>query len=100
MKIIGNCITFYSSPENFRKELYGSKPNTVRILDKKEERAVQAARNNLERILITNTHTEQSFERELTDITNFKFTITKFEFTHEDPEIWIFSWKNYKLIDN
>jgi hypothetical protein len=93
MKIIGNCITFYSSPENFRKELYGSKPNTARILDRKEERAVQAAQNTLKRILITDTHTEQSFERELTDITNF-------EFTHEDIEIWIFSWKNYKLIDD
>ena len=93
MKIIGTTIFFKSEPENYFKEKHGSKPNTARILDRKDELAVQAARDKLERISITNTYSGRSFERELTDITNFNFT-------HEDIDIWIFSWKNYQLIND
>ena len=90
MKIEGNCIHFKSNPECFIKEKRGSKPNTVRVLNEKDRLAVQAVLNTLERISISNTYTGKSFERELTDITHFDLIM----------DIWIFSWKMYKLIDD
>lgn len=61
-------ITVKSNPEFYRKEKLGVKPNTVRILDFKDE------------ITVENTETGESFTRILKDISVYNGMI-------------IFSWR-------
>ena len=92
MEIIGTKIVFKSNPENYLKEKYGAKPNTVRILSNTEWCGFQDLLDKLKTIMIVNSDTGQSFERELRDITEWNI--------NDDIEVWIFSWKSYKLIDD
>ena len=92
MEIIGTKIVFKSNPENYLKEKYGAKPNTVRILSNTEWCDFQDSLKKLKTIMIVNSDTGQSFERELRDITEWNI--------NDDIEVWIFSWKSYKLIDD
>ena len=62
-------ITVKSKPEFYRKEKLGVKPNTVRILDLKDE------------ITVINTETGESFIRMIKDISTYNGMI-------------IISWKN------
>jgi hypothetical protein len=94
MEIMGTCIVFKSNPENYLKEKYGSKPNTVRCLENTEWVELQDSMKKLKKIWIVNDDTGEHFERELTDITNWVVDEL------QDIEVWIFSWKSYKLLDN
>lgn len=83
-------IYFKSTPNNWRKEYLGIKPNTLRsfetilnsidirkeILDK-----YLLCELNLINIVITNTETKETFTREVTDVTFFN-------------EMYIISWKH------
>ena len=95
MEIVNNCIYFKSNPDMYLKELYGKKPNTVRVFNDTEWVNFQNAIKKLTHIRITNNDTGETFKRELTDISNHGFEFRGIE----DLTIWIFSWKNYKLID-
>lgn len=56
-------ITVKSKPEFYRKEKLGTKPNTVRILDLKDE------------ITVINTETGESFTRIIQDISVYNSII-------------------------
>ena len=97
MKILNkNCIVFKSNPGNYLKEKYGCKPNTVRQIEGQEWVDFNNALKNLTLIRMINSDTGETFERKLTDIHQHFIK----DFGRDDIEIWIFSWKNYKLIDD
>jgi hypothetical protein len=86
MYILGNKIYFKSIPEMFSKEKTIIKPNTERFLCPVEEDEFKAA-GKITHIHIENTETGESFIRELTDITPFKFSDVC-------NTQYIFSWKH------
>jgi hypothetical protein len=69
MEIKATTIFFKSDPEHFHKEKYGQKPNTVRNLDSAEQEILR--KSHLKWICIRNTETDESFLRQLSDITCF-----------------------------
>lgn len=91
MELTDQEIIFRSAPPFYIKEKYGKKPNTVRVFNPEEGEEFSRVRNTLKYIKIINPDTDESFRRELTDITNFKTN-------RGQVDLWIFSWKNYELI--
>ena len=68
-------IEFKSVPEFYEKEVRGIKPNTVRVVSKKEDKLIADHIANIKYIRIVNTNTtacKKSFLVELTDITRFE----------------------------
>lgn len=59
-------VTFKSVPEFFVKEKNGSKPNTVRVIDLNDDR-FKVLRRGCKRIVITLPDYSDSFERYVTD---------------------------------
>jgi hypothetical protein len=75
-----DLLEFKSIPEIFEKERSGRKPNTLRTFENKDdERLIKIYTGVAKRIRITNTETKETFERTITDITNWN-------------ENWIISW--------
>lgn len=68
VKSISQIVTFRSIPIMYGKEKFGIKPNTLRVLDKKDSR-FKALRNGCKFIRIVNTKTGEHFTREITDYT-------------------------------
>lgn len=83
---ISTTIEFNSLPVFYRKEVDGTKPNTVRIVTNKEDKIISGMLENIEYIRIVNTNRvmgTESFVRKLIDITRFEsFGLI----------IYIFSW--------
>ena len=82
MRII-STIEFKSTEDNYRKEASGEKSNTVRYLSSDEEKEVMDSCPNIKYIRIKCVDGNQSFVRELTDITMFELMGIK---------TYIFSW--------
>lgn len=85
-------VEFKSTPENYKKEYYGQKNNTVRFLEPSEDRDVilrMAATHpflHYLHIRIRNTETNNYFERVVKDITFYK---------HKGvPELTIITWEH------
>lgn len=95
MNIIGDTIFFKSNPDVFIKERYGKKPNTVRQFDGGEWVKLNNSMKSLKRITITNNYTFEHFTRKLTDIHQHYI-----ENNHIDVEVWVFSWRSVRVIDD
>jgi hypothetical protein len=65
----GICVRFKSVPENYEKEKSGRKPNTVRVVAADDLRFPFLNDRTAGSIEIINSETEESFRREITDIT-------------------------------
>lgn len=89
----GTYIEFKSEPFFYTKEKCGTKPNTVRIVKDDELKELNTFQFQLKKILIKNVDTDEYFVRELTDVSQ----LPGYE---GEGEIFIFSWKSYKLIDD
>ena len=79
-------IIFKSTPEIWRKEYLGLKPNTIRLIELEDERLkiikdFIAGKINIVDIEIINTETGEYFIRRLIDVTKFNTT-------------YILSWKH------
>ncbi len=65
-------VEFKSVPEMFKREKWGSKPNTVRKLPmggKREEKLrIWASLRDFGQIVITNSKSKESFIRDVTDV--------------------------------
>jgi len=70
MKIKENKIIFKSVPEFWEKEFSDRKPYTVRLLDRVDTLLLQDMLDEHDNLLIEiqNTETEQSFTREVRDV--------------------------------
>lgn len=64
-------VQFKSTPENFEKEKSGAKSNTIRNIDEKDERFA-LLRRGCKRIRIVKTDLSESFERYVTDYTEWE----------------------------
>jgi hypothetical protein len=95
MDIFGDTIFFKSNPDVFIKERYGKKPNTVRQLDGGEWVELNNSMKSLKRITIINNDTFEQFTRKLTDIHQHYI-----ENNHIDVEVWVFSWRSVRVIDD
>lgn len=87
MKIIWHTLLVKSTPENWNKERYWLKNNTVREIPDCEQEIFQEfleKSNSWESIYIEIVHSEEliRFDRQVTDITKFK------------DNIYIISFKN------
>lgn len=81
--MIEYTVGFKSTPENYENEKSGRKPNTSReVDDETDERFERLLNGTAKRIRITNTETGEYFEREITDVTQWKL------------ETIIISWDN------
>ena len=82
-------IEFKSTPDMFEKEQSGIKNNTVRFVNKDEDKKILATIGNIKSIRIINTKDimcENSFVRTITDITRYV--------NPDDLKIiYIFTWK-------
>ena len=80
-------VIFKSTEENYRKEISGRKPNTIRKIDRTDSRFVKLQRklfrwtNEPTHICIENSETGEHFVREIKDITEFE-------------ELYIISWEH------
>lgn len=95
MDIIGDTIFLKSNPDVFLKERYGKKPNTIRQFDGDEWMKLNDYIKKLKRITITNNDTFEQFTRKLTDIHQHYIEVNLI-----DVEVWIFSWRSVRLIDD
>ena len=94
MKIQDKTIIFKSHPSYYEREVSGKKPNTVRTLKKIEQFELDHVWHTLTHIKIINTDTQESFTRELSDIS---CTFVKGQdeiFNNPEIKISIFSWKH------
>lgn len=64
-------IQFKSIPEMFEKEKSGAKSNTLRKIDLKDDR-FKWLRQGHKRLVIINTVTQETFERFITDYTEWE----------------------------
>lgn len=69
-------VEFKSTPENYKKEKSGLKPNTLRKIDQNDDRFITLRdKGKIDYkfidIKIINTRTGKSFEREITDYTEY-----------------------------
>lgn len=64
-------IAFKSTPENYDKEKSGRKPNTIRKIDTKDLR-FKLLRQGYKRIVIIKYDGSESFQRYITDYTEFE----------------------------
>ena len=85
-------VIFKSTGENYRKELSGIKPNTLRKTDRTDKRFAKLRwfkhgwNNHATHICIENAETGEHFVREIKDVT---------EYSQEGSEDWmIISWKH------
>jgi hypothetical protein len=81
-------IEFKSEPDMFEKESKGIKNNTVRFVNKDEDKKILAVFNNIKYIRIIKANSEYitSFIRTITDITRYV--------NPEDLKIiYIFTWE-------
>jgi hypothetical protein len=82
-------IEFKSTPDMFEKEESGVKNNTVRFVNKDEDKEILAIISNIKSIRIINTNNimcEISFVRIITDITRY--------INPDDLKIlYIFTWR-------
>ena len=75
---MSKTITFKSIPENFRKEYLNLKRNTVRKCDNKDYIRFEVledwlcSNNSVLFVEILNTKTNESFRREVTDVTKWE----------------------------
>ena len=84
-------IEFKSIEKYYITEVNGRKPNTVRVLNKKEEDSVRSLLGSIEYIKISLTGQEsepESFTRRLIDITYVN-----------DLGVWVFSWAPVLEVD-
>lgn len=81
MKVFKDTIQFKSTPEHWQKEHDGSKPNTVRYLNAYEWDEVKGQK--VKCVQIINTVTNETFTREIKDITIA---------TVRSTPVWVFSW--------
>lgn len=65
-------VLFKSNPGFYEKEERGTKPNTTREIDEKDERFIHLRNGLAKYIRVENTDTGQSFLREITDVSEFK----------------------------
>ena len=72
-------------PGYYKKEQNGIKPNTVRIISKKEDSLIQASK--ITAIEIINVDTGEKFQRIISDITYFVY------YDYHEIIIYIFSWQ-------
>ena len=79
-------IEFKSNPHMFGKEQLGIKNNTVRFVNKDEDKKILAIIDTIKDIRIINTDCNAAFTRTITDITRYV-----------NPDnleiIYIFTWK-------
>ena len=80
MDVLDDTIFFKSIPAMFSKEVDGTKPNTVRVI---EDAEIIEHLEEFSRINITNTHTHENFTRILKDVSTSLIKGTR---------IFIFSW--------
>lgn len=66
-----NTVTFKSIPAMWNKEKDGRKPNTLRRIDVFDARFNILNRMQVEKIIMENTETGETFEREITDYTQW-----------------------------
>ncbi len=95
MKIKGNTIIFKSVPDLFADEFAGIKPNTVRLLSKKEAEEVTNKWGCIDYIQIVKSTDGLNFKRELSstlDITDvFNLDLP------DERRIYVFSWYPQRL---
>lgn len=99
MEIHENKITFKSDSRYFELERNGSKANTVRLLDWDEVRVIDKIGEKLDKICIIKSDLTDRFERDLTEITEFKEVYLPPENSHDSltlkkRHIFIFSWRH------
>jgi hypothetical protein len=70
-RILNKEIIFKSNTENFYKERDGLKRNTIRKIDETDPRFI-ALRKGYKKIKIVNKQTLESFEKNITDYTEFE----------------------------
>lgn len=61
-------VIFKSIPTMFHKEISGIKPNTVREIDKNDNRFKLLAESKAHLITIVNTETQEAFTRKIKDV--------------------------------
>ncbi|MCK4250834.1 hypothetical protein KAX97_05275 [candidate division WOR-3 bacterium] len=89
MKIKNNMIYFKSIPKMFYKEKVGIKCNTVRFLHSEEFITICA--NVLKKIHISESNSDRSFVRKISDISCIK-NPNVYEYGFLNTHVVIFSW--------
>ena len=65
-------IKFKSTPEMYEKEITGKKPNTLREIEPGDKRFKALKKDQAKIIVIENTETKETFDRTITDYTEWK----------------------------